>query len=553
MPAGQAQDILRQLQQQMQSPGWGQQFMGQLQGAGLGAQNPQQFFGTPFDEQLLRQSVMGRVLGYYGMPNAQSGQYGGVGSPGSILGGRFPTDPFSGGLQQQPDWSRGGFADKAAWKQAGRPTGLLGGPTSEGGGEAGNPMELMPYSGGQQIRQGGGPSQQGGFDMMGSPNQFYDMMSGYNPQVGALNNDYPGMFNDALNRAMSNYGGVGGNSGGGRFMPFMSNPNPSLPPIDQGTQSNLDQMYNAQLGNMNLDFQNQQKNMVNQLYGRGVNASTIAADTAGRLGYGREQAMNQLFAQKAGQQLDIQKALLDAQTQRIKAGGGGMAGGMFSGGGGFGGDMGGGETIGGGLPQIMAQELSGMTRPTMGNVTGNYGAGGISSTPSEGQMQAWGRGPQTGNIPGMNIMQGFMGGAGNSPIPLNFNQQMQLADMQLRQQQLQQQGQLGFGGLGLQQQLGLGSQGLQGQGLAQDFMSQLLGMGLNRQQGAAGMSQADMARMQQYLMGQNQLYAGIGQQNAQIEAQKRSFLSQLLGGLAGGASAFGSILGSGGISSLFGH
>lgn len=514
MGISQAQDLLRQLQQQMSSPGYAQQFMNQLGQAGLGAQNPANFFGTPFDEQVLRQSVLGRVLGYYGMPNAASGQYGGVGSPSSLFGG-MPTDPFSGGMQQQPEWMRGGFTDKAAWKQAGKPTG-------------GGDMQIMPFRG-----QGGpadisadsgylgGPQQSGGMGGGGFNDPFYQLMGGYNPQVSALNQDYPGMFNNALQFAMQNSGGGGG--GGGMFgpPPMGFGGNPGFPPQ---VKTWLDQLTQGQVGKMNLDYQQQKQDLVDQMFGRGMNASSAAADAAGRLLYGRSEALNQITGQSADRALQLYQTMLANQ----KSGGGGTPfGAMFGGGGGFpagGGFSGGGDM---GFLANVSQGLVAPTRELTANSAGDYSG----MVPlSRGQLNS----PQNA----MNFLQGMTGG--NSPVPLNFEQQMQLAGLQLQQAQLAQQGQLGFGGLGLQRELGLGSQGLQGQNLAQDFMSQLLGMGLSRQQGAAGFNQSDLARMQQYLMGQSGLMAGIGQQNAQLEAQKQSFWKQLaLAGIGGASSLLG--------------
>lgn len=516
MGISQAQDMLRQLQQQMSSPGYGQQFMNQLGQAGLGAQNPANFFGTPFDEQVLRQAVMGRMLGYYGMPNAFGGQYGNVGNPFSLGGSRgMPTDPFSGGMQEQPSWMQGGFGSKKEWKQAGRPdtTQQIGGS----GGGIGPDMQLgvMP----QMSSQTGGPfyapPQQGGFGGGGFNDPFYQIMGGYNPQAGALNQDYPGMFGQALNSAMQSAGVTEG--GGGFTLPpgfggFGGGFPSGLPP-----QANtwLDQLTQGQIGKMNLDYQTQKQDLVDQMFGRGMNASSAAADAAGRLLYGRSEALNQITGMGADRALQLYQTMLENQ----KGGGGGginYFGSPFGGAGGFMGNV--------------AQNLSAMGRGSTAQATGEY-------DPSLGGMGIMGgRGQSPQNY--MNILQGM--GGGSSPVPLNFEQQMQLAQMQLAQQQLQQQGQLGFGGLGLQRELGLGGLGLQGQGLSQDFMSQLLGMGLSRQQGAAGFNQSDLARMQQYLMGQSGLMAGIGQQNAQMEAQKQSFWRQLaLAGIGGASSLLG--------------
>lgn len=549
MGISQAQQMLQQLQQQMQSPTFGQNYMSQLQNSGLGAQNPQNFFSTPMDEQMLRQAVMGRVMGYYGMPNAQSGQYGNIGNPNAILQGRGNTDPYTGGMQVEPQWMQQGFGDKAGWKQAGRPIGLSGGPQQGsgvdprnlGGDASGGQMGIMPYTGqpsadgpnGMPTYQGGMPGggipfgndmQMGGGAMGGTMggngyqfgggggggmqfnqppsggSDFYNMMQNYNPQIGALNTDYGQMvrngFTDIANQngtggfpSMGTAGyGAGGSSmgqpasGQGGFGGMFPNGIPSVPNnyVDQGTQSQIDKM--------NLDFGQQKNDLVTQMFGKGMNASSAAADAGGKLLYGRSAALNDIMGQGANQKLDLYKQMIDLNAKKqANSGGGGIS---FGGGGG-----------GGGM---------------------NPGFGGAQMAPQDM----------------LNIMQGRLGT--NSAVPLNFEQQMQMAQLQLQQQQLQQQGQLGFGGLGLQQQLGLGSQGLQGQGLSQDFMSQLLGMGMSRQQGAAGMNQADLARMQQYLMGQSSQFANIGQQNAQMEAQKQSFWKQLaLAGIGGASSLLG--------------
>jgi hypothetical protein len=514
MGISQAQQMLQQLQQQMQGPGFAQGYMNQLGQAGLGGQNPATYFGTPYDEQFLRQSVLGNVLGFYGAPNAMGGQYGNVGNPFSLAQG-MPTDPFSGGMQQMPDWMRGGFGDRKEWKQAGKPRDFQGGPD----------MEIMPFNQGGNQQQQMPQQSGGGFGGQGFNDPFYQIMGGYNPQVGALNYDYPGMFGMALNNAMQQGGGGGGGGYGGGFPPGFVPGFGGVPAgIPQQAQGWIDQMTRGQMDTMNLDFENQKKALQENLFGRGMQASSAASDAAGRLLYGRSAAMNQITGQGADRALQLYQTMLENQQK----GGGGTGGGYFGGGtGGFGG--GGYVDPGMALMANTGQQLAAMGRPATAGTTGDYnpamGGFGI----RQAQMS-----PQTG----MNFLQGMTGG--NSPVPLNFEQQMQLAQMQLQQQQLQQQGQLGFGGLGLQRELGLGGQALQGQGLQQDLMQFLLNQGLQRQQGAAGFNQSDLARMQQYVMGQQQNFMGMGQQQAQLEAQKQSFWKQLaLAGIGGASSLLG--------------
>lgn len=543
MGISQAQQMLQQLQQQLSNPAFAQQAMSGLAGAGLGAQNPAQFYSTPFDEQVLRQAVLGRVLGYYGSP-----QMGSVGNPFGI-GRGIPIDPFTGGMGQTPDWMQSGFGSKYDWKQAGKPRDMamqpygLGGDAQQQFGEGDSRMQLGggllggAFGGVGQLgpaRQGRiedtfgqfNPQgiEQGGFQVPQNfnpqnPFDFFGLMGSQNPNVPALQNDYVSQFTNALSNAMVQSGANNPTSGFTNIPINFSGFGPArqagFPGLDAGSRQSLDAITQGQLGQADLDFNSQRQQLLNQMFGNGLNQSTVAADAGGRLLYGRQQALNEIMGQAGQREMDARKALLDQQTALIKAGGGGGGGINFLGGGGL--------------------NTPGLDGGIIGNLAGNL------------RMQ------QAAPQDAMNVLQGFMGKS--SPVPLNFEQQMQLADMQLKQAQLAQQGQLGFGQLGLQQQLGLGSQGLEGQQLQQQLLQFILGQGLQRQQSAAGFTQSDLARMQQYLSGQQQLFGGIGQQSAQLEAQKKSFLSQLMGGILGGASALlpglGSIGQAGGFGSIF--
>jgi hypothetical protein len=232
--------------------------------------------------------------------------------------------------------------------------------------------------------------------------------------------------------------------------------------------------------------------MLQDLFGRGMNASTAATDAGGKLLTGRSTAMNQILGQKAQAELALRQQLMEQIGSKAQAG-------AFRGGANLPGGMGGSDSPAAGMLSSVLHDISGSDRA------------------------------------------------------LNFDQRMQQADMELRRAALEQQGALGGRGLDIQQLLGLGGQDIQRQGMGQDLMSQLLGMGLQRQQSAAGLQSSEAARMQQYLMGQQSLMGGLGSQQAQMEAQRRSLLSQILGGVAsmGGSLLGGAMSGGLGLSQIF--
>lgn len=492
MPAGQAVSMLQQLMQQLMGGQMASQSMASLDAQGLGKVNAKKLFRTPEDEMGLRSAVLNQVLGRY---------YGGGGmSGGNPQGGGIQTMPFNpqqGGL---PDITTRGPMDQTIHR---------GGPildTNPNYSVAGDQGGI--YKGGDPNYIPTGPPQmQGGMlpDLttygQPNPNMAPDAFSGqgYQPfQGGAQSVDQ--MIQQIWDQQQGQRGinpGQGGPpqlGGGVQYGPGMG-----LPGLDPNTQNQINSIYQPQMDQMNLDFEQQKQGLLQNLFGRGMQASTAATDAGGKLLYGRSSAMNQIQGQKAQAELEQRNKIMDLMS---KAGGLGGAGG-----GGFGG------SVGGYVPPNM------------------FGGGTADSAISSSIMQQ---------------MQGM-------DRPMNFEQAMQMKQLQLQRDQLSQQGALGFGGLGLQRELGLGSQGLQGQGLEQDFLSQLLGMGQARQSSQAQLQQADLARLQQYLLGQQGMAVGVGQQQAQTEAQRQSTLSRILQGVLGGglSLASGALTGGLGLGQIF--
>lgn len=266
-----------------------------------------------------------------------------------------------------------------------------------------------------------------------------------------------------------------------------------LPNLDPRTLGQLGAIFQPQMDQMNADFGQQKDQMLNDLFGRGMAQSTAATDAGGKLLTGRSTAMNQILGQKAQAELGLRQQLMEQIGSKAAAG-------AFRGGGGMVPPNAFGGTVDGALTSSIMAQIEGSDRP------------------------------------------------------MNFEQRMAQEELKLKQAQLAQQGSLGGRELDIQQMLGLGSQGLQGQGLAQDLMMQLFGLGAQRQQSQAGLASSEAARLQQFLQGQQSLIGGLGSQQAQMEAQKRSLLSQILGGLAGGASSLLGAAGSaGGFGALFGR
>lgn len=553
MPAGNAINMLQQLMQQLQSDSFATNAMNQLSGAGLGKLKPKKFFSTPFDEQILRSAVLGNVLGFYG------GNQGlGVGNPfAALFGGNF--DPFTGG-QREPFFMQGqnqngnfpvGERFDIPAPRNNNSNGFTGVPDigtfmPAPPGAQQNPMQnlsglpddlfanIMGFSSpqqmqGQQNGWGGVPTEfdfmQSGGNMLpytqaGNPvlqqggNDFlYNQMSG-NPEINPVTGQQFRPFRSGAQTFDQLYQQLGINPQlnysdfQGAIDPLSGQPNlirmlqmqqnaanssgGMLPELNQSTRNQLDQIYNPMFGQINMQFDQDRERLLNDLFGRGMNASSAATDAGGRLLFGRDQVTAQLMGERAREELALRQKL---QEDMVKAGAGGGSPFGFSGGGGVG------TNIGPGFSALNAvlTEIDPM----------------------------------------------------RTDRPINFEQQLALQDQALKRMQIQ--GQLGLGGreLDIQRELGLGNLGLGRQELGQGLLQFLLGQGMQRQQLAGGMAQNEMSRLMQYLMGQQQLIGGLGQNAAQIESQRRSMLGNILGGIMGGLGSFVGLGGFGGIRDAF--
>lgn len=476
MPIGQAQDMLTQLMQQLMSGGFAQQSSDQLGQMGAGKINAKKMFREDPATEQMRQAVMSRVLGYYGG--------GGMSGGNPIMGGMLPDTTIGGGMQP------------AVMPKTGITTG--GGfqfPGYEGGLGATGGSDILTYGGqpSDTIAKG-----------MGNPNvgdaQLQDAMSGqgYRPFPNGASS-----VDDMISQLWSQQGGQGQQALNPQQQQQQAQQSifqgaGALPELGGSAQNQLNQMFQPQMDQMNMDFDQQKTGMLESLFGKGMAQSTPATDAAGKLLYGRSSAMNQITGQKAQAELQMRQQLMD--------------------------------------------QLSKMNPNQLSAMSGGGGGGGMVPPNAYGGTQD---GALTSAIMGQ--MQGM-------DRPMNFDQAMQMKKLQLDRDQLTQQGQLGFGGLDLQRLLGLGSQGLQQQGMGQDLMMQMLGLQQQGRQSQAGLASSEAARLQQFLLGQQGMQAGIGQQQAQMEAQKKSLLSSILSGvLGGGLSLAGSAL-TGGIpiGSMFG-
>lgn len=453
-----------------------------LESAGLGALRPKQFFRTPFDEQLLRQQLMSQILGGLGFgayPGAQD-----------LFGGGFEFDPFSGGLRTNPFDKTSDIIPPGPPQLGGdmitpQP---LGSDVQVGPFRGRNPFQrqrgeisisdelpsTFPVSGGGLYRP---PSIEDLFSQFGAripatPETQSQLPVGANPlgvsQARTAEGSFPAIAFSAPTESVINPGAAGlSPTGQGGFAPWQLGM-AGLPDIDPATRNILDQLTQNQITQTDLDFQTQRQALLNDLFGRGMNASTIATDAGGRLLYGRQQIMSDILAQRAERELQMRQ---QAKADLMKQGAGRL-------GGGFGGGSGGSLT-------------------------------------------------------------GFAGDT-SSLDALSFEQKLALQELGLKQQQLAQEGALGGRELDIRQLLGMGELGLGRSGQQQDLLRFLMGQGLERQRLAGGLAQGEMGRMTDYISGLGQLGGSLAQSQAQIDAQRRSMLSRILGGAA---SLGGSLLG----------
>lgn len=81
--------------------------------------------------------------------------------------------------------------------------------------------------------------------------------------------------------------------------------------LDPETAASLQAILTAQMGGINQQFDTDKEALINSLFGRGANRSTIALDQSGRLLYGRDQLANQAYSDDAQRQLQLRQYLRD--------------------------------------------------------------------------------------------------------------------------------------------------------------------------------------------------------------------------------------------------
>lgn len=457
-----AQKMITGLQGQIGSGQIAGQAISGLDQAGLGAINPRRFFSTPTDESFLRSAVLGQVLGRFGagplpMPGEGTTDKFTGGYSGPILGGGLlpPGPPQIGG-----EFTDIGRAGEGTITRGGAP--LYQAPSRD---------DIFTRFGGRIPTTSDTQSQL----PVGS------QIGGSLPIQGAGGTTPGIVFSAPIDQVINP--GAAGLSMTGQDLTGLQVRQGGLPQLDAGTRQALDAMTQTQVDTLNRDFGSQRQDLLNNLFGRGINNSTIAADAGGRLLFGRQDALNQITGQAAERELGLRQQLFQAELEKAKSRG--ILGG--GGGGGFGGT------------------LSGIAKDT------------------------------------------------SSLDPLTFEQKLQLEELGLKQAELAQQGSLGGRELDIRQLLGLGDMGLRGQGMDQDLLQFILGQGLQRQQGAAGLRSQDLGRLTDYAQGITGIQAGLTQQQAQQEAARRGILGQILGGVASiGGSILGGPLGGALGGSLFG-
>lgn len=80
-----------------------------------------------------------------------------------------------------------------------------------------------------------------------------------------------------------------------------------LATLDPQTLANLQAMKQAQIGELDLSFKENKDQLLQDLYGRGMQNSTVALDQSGRLLYGRDQIQRQIGSDDAQRQIGLQQ------------------------------------------------------------------------------------------------------------------------------------------------------------------------------------------------------------------------------------------------------
>lgn len=93
--------------------------------------------------------------------------------------------------------------------------------------------------------------------------------------------------------------------------------NKGLPSLDANTQGELNNITDSQKADLGLSYAENKRNMLNDLYSRGVNNSTIANDAAGKLMYGQQNILKGILSDAANRQISLQQNMRDAVLQNF--------------------------------------------------------------------------------------------------------------------------------------------------------------------------------------------------------------------------------------------
>lgn len=129
--------------------------------------------------------------------------------------------------------------------------------------------------------------------------------SNFNPNnfMSGLTGDYIaniGSDADALTAIRNNMAGIG-----------------NLPQLDASTQGQLNNITRANTGQIDQQFGDAKKALLQDLFSRGLNTSTVALDQGGRLAYGRDQLTQQEQANAANRQIGLQQNVRDFSLQNL--------------------------------------------------------------------------------------------------------------------------------------------------------------------------------------------------------------------------------------------
>lgn len=90
-----------------------------------------------------------------------------------------------------------------------------------------------------------------------------------------------------------------------------------LPQLDPSTQNQLDSITRANNSQIDLQFGESKKALLEDMFGRGLQTSTVALDNGGKLLYGRDQLSQQEQANAANRGIDLQKNMRDFLLQNL--------------------------------------------------------------------------------------------------------------------------------------------------------------------------------------------------------------------------------------------